>query len=63
MATVASVDKLLEITWLDLPDEPSESTAKWQELFNAGWIRRAVADARNLSPSEPAGRAGSEENQ
>lgn len=33
-------DKLLEITWLDLPDEPNESTRKWQELFNQGWVRR-----------------------
>lgn len=41
-------DALLDITWLDLPGEPSESTAKWRELFNAGWVRRAeVANAAN----------------
>lgn len=35
-------DSLLDMTWLDLPDEPSESTAKWKELFNKGWERREM---------------------
>jgi hypothetical protein len=39
-------DALLRITWLDLPDEPSESTAKWQELFNEGWVRRRTETDR-----------------
>lgn len=34
-------DALLDITWLDLPADPCESTARWRELFNAGWVRRA----------------------
>lgn len=38
-------DKLLEITWLDLPGEPDESTARWRELFEAGWVRRVEAAA------------------
>jgi predicted secreted protein len=33
-------DALLDITWLDLPGEPDESTAKWREQFNKGWVRR-----------------------
>jgi regulator of replication initiation timing len=37
-------DRLLEITWLDLPAEPSESTSRWQDLFNEGWERKAVSD-------------------
>jgi hypothetical protein len=37
-------DALLEITWLDLPDDPSESTAKWKELFARGWERRELLD-------------------
>lgn len=40
-------DKLLEITWLDLPGEPHESTCKWREEFNAGWERRAVKGESN----------------
>lgn len=35
-------DALLEITWLDLPAEPCESTARWRELFAQGWERRSV---------------------
>lgn len=34
-------DALLEMTWLDLPDEPHESTAQWRAQFNEGWVRRA----------------------
>jgi hypothetical protein len=34
-------DKLLEITWLDGPSEPWESTSKWKEQFDDGWIRRS----------------------
>jgi hypothetical protein len=33
-------NKLLEMTWLDLPSEPDESTAKWKEEFEKGWTRR-----------------------
>jgi hypothetical protein len=33
-------DALLDITWLDLPGEPSESTRLWREQFNKGWMRR-----------------------
>lgn len=38
-------DRLLEITWLDLPDEPHESTQAWQEQFNKGWVRRAETES------------------
>lgn len=34
-------DALLEMTWLDLPSEPTESTQKWREMFAAGWERKA----------------------
>lgn len=37
-------DKLLEMTWLDAPGEPWESTTKWREQFEAGWVRRADAN-------------------
>ncbi len=37
-------DALLDMTWLDLPAEPSESTAEWRRLFAEGWVRRAAAD-------------------
>lgn len=44
-------DALLEITWLDLPDEPSESIAKWKELFAAGWTRKVgAAPSASTSP-------------
>lgn len=33
-------DALLEITWLDLPDEPHESTNRWREEFQKGWARK-----------------------
>lgn len=33
-------DRLLEITWLDLPGEPHESTQRWAEEFAKGWVRR-----------------------
>lgn len=35
-------DALLEMTWLDLPTEPSESTARWREEFARGWERKSV---------------------
>jgi hypothetical protein len=35
-------DALLEITWLDLPADPCESTSRWRELFAQGWERRSV---------------------
>lgn len=37
-------DKLLEITWLDTPDDPHESTKRWAEEFAKGWIRRYVPE-------------------
>lgn len=33
-------DALLEMTWLDLPDEPSESVKRWKEQFEKGWERK-----------------------
>lgn len=33
-------DRLLEMTWLDLPAEPCESTVKWKAEFEKGWVRR-----------------------
>lgn len=33
-------DALLEMTWLDLPAEPHESTAKWKAEFEKGWVRK-----------------------
>lgn len=33
-------DKLLELTWLDLPGEPSESTKAWAAEFEKGWVRK-----------------------
>lgn len=32
---------LLEMTWLDLPSEPIESTAKWRAEFEKGWERKS----------------------
>lgn len=48
-------DRLLEITWLDGPSEPWESTSQWQEQFNAGWVRRAVAAnaSNSATPARP----------
>lgn len=37
-------DALLRITWLDLPDEPHESTARWQEQFEKGWERKCISE-------------------
>lgn len=34
-------DALLEITWLDGPAEPWESTNRWREVFEEGWTRKA----------------------
>lgn len=34
-------DALLEMTWLDLPAEPSESTHLWRKLFAEGWERKS----------------------
>lgn len=36
-------DALLEMTWLDLPSEPNESTKRWREQFEAGWTRKDAA--------------------
>jgi hypothetical protein len=33
-------DALLEMTWLDMPSEPTESIAQWRRLFEEGWERR-----------------------
>lgn len=38
-------DALLDITWLDLPGEPSESIAKWREQFSSGWQRKVEVAA------------------
>lgn len=38
-------DALLDITWLDLPGEPSESVAEWREQFSSGWQRKAEVAA------------------
>lgn len=45
-------DALLEITWLDLPDEPTESIAKWRELFGKGWVRRELHDDNSTAPTK-----------
>lgn len=39
-------DALLEMTWLDLPSEPTETIAQWRKLFEEGWERRR-------GPAEP----------
>lgn len=36
-------DALLEMTWLDLPSEPTESIAKWRMEFEKGWERKEIA--------------------
>lgn len=42
-------DFLLELTWLDLPGDPTESTAKWRAEFEKGWTRReAPSDCRMI---------------
>lgn len=33
-------DALLEMTWLDLPNDPRESTQRWKEEFAKGWERK-----------------------
>lgn len=38
-------DALLEITWLDLPGEPHESTERWKEEFNKRWVGRSDLEA------------------
>lgn len=38
-------DRLLEVTWLDLPGEPDESTARWREEFEKGWVRKDESDS------------------
>ena len=40
-------DALLDMTWLDLPGEPEECTAKWRAEFEKGWMRRAEAQNEN----------------
>src|SRR4051812_25288081 len=40
-------DALLEITWLDSPSEPDESTAKWRERFDKEWARRDTSAKPN----------------
>jgi len=45
-------DALLDMTWLDMPAEPSESTAEWRRLFAEGWVRRAAADDSAQPPLE-----------
>ena len=56
-------DRLLEITWLDLPSEPSESTARWQEIFNDGWERKAVSDALRTRIAEMEARVSASQQQ
>jgi hypothetical protein len=42
-------DALLDITWLDLPGDPDESTSKWREQFSKGWIRRSEIPVSSTS--------------
>lgn len=42
-------DALLEIAWLDLPSEPSESIAKWREEFEKGWERKEPPEPKPSS--------------
>ena len=47
MAIIAKLtrqrDALLELCWLDLPDEPSETVEQWRKLFADGWERKGIA--------------------
>lgn len=45
-------DSLLEMTWMDLPDEPSESTARWKEEFEKGWARKDQLTEANCKLAE-----------
>ena len=56
-------DRLLEITWLDLPAEPHESTARWQEVFSDGWERKAVSDALRTRIAELEARVAASQQQ
>ena len=42
-------DALLEMTWLDLPDESDEeSIREWKCLFVEGWERKSIPENREL---------------
>ena len=43
-AARAQRDALLEITWLDMPDEPVETVEQWRVEFENGWERKSVCD-------------------
>jgi hypothetical protein len=40
----AQRDALLEIAWLDTPDEPHETATQWRVEFGKGWERKSVCD-------------------
>ena len=40
----AQRDALLEIAWLDTPDEPHETATQWRVEFGKGWERKFVCD-------------------
>lgn len=40
-------DALLEITWLDMLGDPTESIEEWREEFSKGWERKVLQGKLN----------------